>query len=237
MALSHPPLPLDLLRPILSHVTDKESLLQLCHVSRRFHHEAQRLLYTDVALHSEAVSPFCWTLAICPTLSSHVRRLSLQLADSFTYLPLVARCLRSLHNLQALEITGDYPPAQPWRTTAATLPPAPWAHRGAAHILLAACPFRLKLFISAFRMADASMIAFLETQPEIEELVSLSTAEGGVVVLGAEALPRLREYAGAVTRLEFRTEEGRERRVFRARRLDVEVVLNVGGPRVRIATN
>ncbi|KAJ7032204.1 hypothetical protein C8F04DRAFT_1359411 [Mycena alexandri] len=224
-----PALPLELLRPILSHFTETQSLLRLCHVSRSFHHDAQRVLYADVALRSEDVALFCRTLTESPALAQCVRRLSIQLSNMFADMDELAQCMRSLLQLRALEISATQP--HPWEKHTATLPETmlttPWTHSRAIHIL-SGCSFRLKVLASVFRMANADFTAFLEQQSEIEELVSFDTT-GDVVMLAEEMLPNLREFWGAVTRLEFRTEPGREKRVFRDRRMDIEVLRSPRG--------
>ncbi|KAJ7779740.1 hypothetical protein B0H16DRAFT_1448187 [Mycena metata] len=216
-----PALPVDLLRPILSHVPEKQFLLRLCRVSRGFHHEAQRALYADVALRSDDMALFCRTIAASPALAHCVRRLSIQLSDSFADRDELTQCMRSLLQLRALEISAAQP--HPWDTDTVTLRSnmlaTAWTHSQAIHIL-SGCSFKLKVFASAFRMTEPDFAEFLEQQPEIEELLSFDTSPS-VLKLAEETLPRLREFASAVTRLEFQTEPGQEKRVFRDRRMDI----------------
>ncbi|KAJ7254996.1 hypothetical protein B0H12DRAFT_1289151 [Mycena haematopus] len=218
------PLPLDLLRPIVSHVTEKKSLLQLCRVSRNFLCEAQSRLFTDVSLKSSAVSSFCRTLSVSPTLAVCVQRLSIQLANGFTDMVELARTLRSLPNLRALEITQPQP--QPWADVLVCTRESmltPWKHSTDAHILQG-CPFRLRVFGSAFRIAEPDFIAFLADQHEIEELGSFDTT-GDVITLSAAMLPRLKKFKTTVPRLQFETatEWGFAKRMFREERMDIKI--------------
>ncbi|KAF8148133.1 hypothetical protein K438DRAFT_1989315 [Mycena galopus ATCC 62051] len=222
-----PPLPLDLLRPILSHITDKGSLLQLCYVSKTFLLEARLRLFTDVSLESATVAAFCHTLlAMSPTQAVNVKRLSIQLANEFTALGDLARTLRALPNLRALEITPPQP--QAWadvlvRTRDGML--GAWKHTAAAHILHG-CPFRLREFGSAFRVAEPAFLTFLREQPEIEELWSFDTA-GDVVTLQVQMLPRLEKFRSTAPRLQFETapEKGASQRMVHMERMDAIIQL------------
>ncbi|KAF8163948.1 hypothetical protein K438DRAFT_1775844 [Mycena galopus ATCC 62051] len=224
---SIPPLPLDLLRPNFSRVTDKESLLQLCYVSKTFFQEARLRLFTDVSLEDVTVSAFCHIiLAVSPTQAVNVKRLSIQLSNDFTALGDLARTLYSFPNLRALEITPPQP--RPWMDvlvrTRQSMRGA-WKHTAAAHILHG-CPFRLREFGSAFRIAEPAFLAFLHEQPEIEELRSFDTS-GDVVTLQVQMLPRLKKFRSTVPRLQFdpAPEKGASQRVVHMERMDVKIQL------------
>lgn len=204
-----PPLPLDLLAPILSHIHAPESLRQLCLVSKSFLHEAQRPLYADIALTSGKVPAFCRTVTASSRVTGWVVRLSVQLSllndgakinkDS------LARALRLLPALRALEIIVSHTPR--WARVAVATPEyfhTPWARRISAKILHG-CPFKLKQFGSGLDMAQPDFIAFLGEQHEIEELVSYDI-RGDTVRLPAGCLPKLRTFRGAVTRLEWKSD-------------------------------
>ncbi|KAJ6458004.1 hypothetical protein C8R45DRAFT_1221752 [Mycena sanguinolenta] len=170
-------LPLDLLRLIVSHITEKEHLLTLCRVSKTFLREAQPLLFTDVTLASPFVAVFCRTLAALPALALRVQRLAIQLANDFPEAGMdrLGRMLQSLKNLGELEITPLQPIA--WadmlvRTRESML--QPWTHVDAAYVLLG-CPFRLRLFSSGFRISHPAFLGFLNVQDKLEELRSFDT--------------------------------------------------------------
>ncbi|KAJ7511991.1 hypothetical protein B0H11DRAFT_2371520 [Mycena galericulata] len=216
-----PPLPCDLLGPILSHINDNSSILALCLVSRIFFHEAQRRLYADIVLKSPAVYFFCRTISESPSIGTCVRRLSIQVSAD-PILGQVAKALHSLPSLRALEIT--HPQPHHWARMAFIWPGfSPRPRRFSAHILHD-CPFRLKKFSSAFRMADPAFIAFLGQQPEIEELISSDIGDSLVLRLPAAFLPRLRMFRSAVTRLEFQYETNTDplRTVERQEMMDAE---------------
>ncbi|KAF7368370.1 hypothetical protein MVEN_00158700 [Mycena venus] len=224
------PLPLDLLFPIVTHITKKQTLLRLCHVSKSFLHEAQWRLFADVPLQSGDVVSFCRTVSASPRLALAVRRLSIQLADDFAEIEELAHALRLLANLRALEIIPPQPESWPdvlVRTRENIL--APWKHSAAAGRILQVCSFRLRVFRSAFRMGDANLLDFLYAQSEIEELGSFSTTESEVITLKPQMLPRLKKFSSAVTHLHFETGvdlEGKpSRREFLDERMDVQVLM------------
>ncbi|KAJ7189666.1 hypothetical protein GGX14DRAFT_547045, partial [Mycena pura] len=190
----------NLLRPILLFVAEKQSLRDLCLVSRHFVSEAQPRLYSDVAVRSSAVTSFCHTIISSPFLAKRVQRLSIQLSslDASTDLDvdLLSAALHSLPNVRALEIT----PPQPTHWAQAEHRHGLWS---AAHILRH-CPFRLTKFVSAFHVAHADYMAFLGEQPDIEELVSLDmTTRGSHPEPKPAHLPALRLFRTAMVRLEF----------------------------------
>ncbi|KAF7351701.1 hypothetical protein MSAN_01603200 [Mycena sanguinolenta] len=225
---SSPPLPLDLLRPILSHITENQHLLALCRVSKTFSHEAQPLLFIDVTLASCFVAAFCRALVLFPTRALLVQRLAIQLANDFPEARMTAlgRMLRSLENLRELEITPPQPAA--WtdvlvRTRESML--QPWAHVDAAYVLLG-CPFRLRLFSSGFRMSHPAFLGFLNVQDQLEELRSFDTT-AEVLTLPARMLPQLRKFNSALPRLQFEEAD----RVLRAHVLQQErmdVMIQIG---------
>ncbi|KAJ6567947.1 hypothetical protein DFH09DRAFT_437639 [Mycena vulgaris] len=225
-------LPLDLLRPIVSSISDRESLLSLCLVSEPFLHEAQPQLFTDVALHSDAVASFCCTVSASSLLARHVRRLSIQLSSEFSDTEALATALHALPGLRALEITGTDGPA--WaRTAVHSHAPIsrPWAHRVSAKILHG-CPFRLQTFASGFHMADPDFIAFLQEQPELEELVSYELTCRALTV-EAGVLPALQVVRTAVTRVQFEPEVQAgiaTPRAVREERMDIEVFMGTRHP-------
>ncbi|KAJ7662576.1 hypothetical protein DFH06DRAFT_1396673 [Mycena polygramma] len=197
---SPPPLPLDLLRPILSHISDTETILRLCLISKTFLHDAQQRLWGDISLRSAAVVSFCHTMSTSPALGHAVRRLSLQLANDLPASEIdgLARALHLLPNLRALEIAP--PQSRSWADFV-SYPSARWQHDTAARILHG-CPFRLTLFRSAFKFADADFITFLEEQDGIEELASFDMAREAVRLEGG-MVPRLRRFWSPLQRLEF----------------------------------
>ncbi|KAJ7662572.1 hypothetical protein DFH06DRAFT_1471391 [Mycena polygramma] len=197
---SPPPLPLDLLRPILSHISDNGTLLSACLISKTFLHDARQRLWGDIALRSAAVTSFCITVSTSPTLGRPLRRLSLQLANDLptSELDAVARALHLLPNLHALEITPPRP--RPWADFV-SYPSPRWQHDTASHILHG-CPFRLTLFRSAFTFAHADFLNFLGEHNEIEELVSFDMARDAARLEGG-MLPRLRRFWSPLQRLEF----------------------------------
>ncbi|KAJ7662561.1 hypothetical protein DFH06DRAFT_355357 [Mycena polygramma] len=203
--VSSPPLPLDLLRPILSHIADTETLFYLCLISKTCLHDAQQRLWGDVSLRSAAVASFCRTVSAAPALGRAVRRLSLQLANELPASELdgVAHALHLLPNLNALEITP--PQAHRWADFV-TYPASRWLHDDTARILHGA-PFRVMLFRSAFKFAHADLIQFLREQDGIEELVSFDFAREAVRLKG-EMLPRLKRFWSPLQRLEFDQVEG-----------------------------
>ncbi|KAJ6495221.1 hypothetical protein C8R45DRAFT_1133534 [Mycena sanguinolenta] len=222
---SAPALPLDLLRLIVSHITEKQHLITLCRVSKTFFREAQPLLFTDVTLASPFVAVFCRTLAALPALALRVQRLAIQLANDFPEAGMdrLGRMLQSLKNLRELEVTPPQPIA--WadmlvRTRESML--QPWTHVDAAYVLLG-CPFRLRLFSSGFRMSHPAFLGFLNVQDRLEELRSCDTT-GELLTLPAKMLPRLRKFKSTVPRLEFE-EAGRKPRkhVLQQERMDVMI--------------
>ncbi|KAJ6462240.1 hypothetical protein C8R47DRAFT_1327218 [Mycena vitilis] len=233
MAFSPPLLPLDLLRPILSQISDTETLLSLCLVSKAFLHDAQQRLWDDISLRSAAVASFCQTVSAVPTLGRAVRRLSLQLANELqtSELDAVCRALHLLTNVNALEIT---PHDHPW-ADCVTYSALRWRHDDAAHILHGA-PFRVTLFRSAFKFAHADFLQFLGEQDGIEELVSFDLAREPVGLHG-EMLPNLKKFWSPLQRLELEDLEsagdgtddvaGPGKRVFHQGRMDI--VLSASG--------
>ncbi|KAJ7818775.1 hypothetical protein B0H14DRAFT_3876886 [Mycena olivaceomarginata] len=230
-----PPLPLDLLHPIVSHIGEKSTLLQLCHVSKSFLREAQSQLFADVALRSPAVSTFCCTISVSPTLALSVQRLSVQLANEFADMDALARALRSLPNLRALEITPPQP--DPWAKQLLFRMPesmgSTWTHAAAAHILHDV-PFRLRVFGSSFGFREPALLTFLHEQHEIEELAALGMGMGGEVVkLPGGMLPRLKKFRSVMTHLVFEIEVGLPGgaapesgvRSFRQERMDLKVLM------------
>ncbi|KAJ7495304.1 hypothetical protein FB451DRAFT_1164046 [Mycena latifolia] len=233
-----PSLPLDLLPLILWHIPDIGSLLTLCLVSHTFLHAAQPELYAHVALQTDTVLIFCRTVTAAATLAARVRSLSFPLSPTLseTDIAALARMLRSLPGLRALEIGPHWQPA--WAPAA--FHPAnqffafePWPHReSAAHILRGApFPFRLAAFRTGFTLAAPDVQAFLAAQPEIEELASLDVTPGEEAVLPAGVLPNLRLFQTAVAWLEFAQDDEVEagsgstkKRVVQQERMDLWLV-------------
>ncbi|KAJ6534199.1 hypothetical protein B0H19DRAFT_1185508 [Mycena capillaripes] len=215
------PLPLDLLHPILSHITEKKTLLALCHTSKSFLHEAQSRLFADVELQCTAVALFCHTISASSALAKSVVRLSIQLADDFTEMDALSHALHSLCNLRALEIVRPQPCS--WADVVYGSLDTPWPHGTAARILHD-CPFRLRVFGSAFMMAEADFFTFLGQQPEIKELASFDMS-GDVVTLAPGILPQLKTFKSGVPRLKF--EAGLEalgtvnERIIHEKRMDI----------------
>ncbi|KAK7052746.1 hypothetical protein R3P38DRAFT_3596089 [Favolaschia claudopus] len=221
---SSPPLPLDLLRPIVSHIIDLSTLVQLCQVSKTFLQETRPRLFSDVSLRSTDVSLFCRTIFASCGLGAAVLRLSIQLGNDFDELEALAITLRALSNLRELEITEPQPRA--WanvfvRTRQSIL--TSWKHSGSAWTLRG-CTFRLRVFRTAFRVGVPDMLAFLQSQDSIEELALFAT-EGESVMLSAKTLPRLTKLKSAATHLQFEVEDTTTRRIFHEERMDVQVLM------------
>ncbi|KAJ7245324.1 hypothetical protein C8J57DRAFT_1524456 [Mycena rebaudengoi] len=218
-----PPLPLDLLRPILLHIHSVESLLNVCLVSRTFLADAQACLYTDIAVRDASVVLLCRTISESPAFGPRVRRLSVQLSSTFSCMDQLGHTLRALPRLRDLEVTCPQPLA--WvpamffpRSTIGV----PWAHRDAARVLRQ-CNFRLRTFRSGFGMLHADLIAFLEEQDEIEHLTSFDPV-CTVAPLAVDLLPRLKIFTSCVTQLQFQEAESGEKRSIKQSRLDCVMI-------------
>ncbi|KAJ7617164.1 hypothetical protein FB45DRAFT_223031 [Roridomyces roridus] len=204
------PLPLDLLQPILSHVDDKSSLLELCLVARSFLPEAQRRLYDDVALSSFAVVRFCEavTKPVSQPVASFVRRLSIEISGGIA-LPqqrAIALTLSRLPSLEALEFSHQ--PAH-W-VYVATYKDFRYPLSSAEGILTGFnWPFRLKTFASGFYMSDPHLLEFLEEQSAIEELVLFTIVSSGPIRLPPRCLPNLKRFWSPAARLDT-SEPGRK---------------------------
>ncbi|KAJ7779837.1 hypothetical protein B0H16DRAFT_1500002 [Mycena metata] len=212
-----PLLPLDLLRPIFLQFSDSPKFLSLlCGVSRTFLHETLPILYADVALSSDQVLSFCGTITASPEIAPHVRRLSIQLARDFSATDELRQCMRLLSRLRALEIR----PLQrgPWEETIIPSTLSNLWVQDKALLCLINCPFRLKVFWSAFDMTRWELGVFLKQQSDIEELASLDTSRR-VVTLPAGTLPKLRELKISGTRLEFEMGPNEKEREFRETRM------------------
>jgi hypothetical protein len=147
----------------------------------------------------------------------------------------LARALRSLPNLRALEITP--PQSDPWAKQLLFRMPesmgSTWTHAAAAHILHDV-PFRLRVFGSSFGFREPALLTFLHEQHEIEELAALGMGMGGEVVkLPGGMLPRLKKFRSVMTHLVFEIEVGLPGgaapesgvRSFRQERMDVKVLM------------
>ena len=149
-------LPVELWRPIIAHVPEKDSLAALAQVSRLFQLEAERILYRSVILtrHDDPV-------AIALTAS---RKRALLVEECSLYLPTVRtpKCSNSalqllnllarMRNLNSLSLRGPLP-ATPKTTF----------------------PFRLRTFCTT-EAISRPLLAFLRTQPDITRLTLLNPA-------------------------------------------------------------
>jgi hypothetical protein len=147
----------------------------------------------------------------------------------------LARALRSLPNLRALEITPPQP--DPWAKQLlfrmSESMGSAWTHAAAAHILHDV-PFRLRVFGSSFGFREPALLTFLHEQHEIEELAALGMGMGGEVVkLPGGMLPRLKKFKSVMTHLVFSIEVGLPGgaaaesavRSFRREQMDVKVLM------------
>ncbi|GJJ08227.1 hypothetical protein Clacol_002436 [Clathrus columnatus] len=149
-------LPFELLRPIVEHVNEKNSLVSLTQVSPSFQVEAERALYRSVILHYN-------DMGLISALSSPKRALlvqecSLYLApgskgkapSTTTSIPPAFLVLSKMKNLKSLTIRGNLP-SKPIQF-----------------------PFSLDTFCTTEAMSK-TLVSFLRTQPSITRLTLLSS--------------------------------------------------------------
>lgn len=161
-------LPVVLLRPILKHLTDDPRCLPtITRVSHLFLAEYEPLFYRHLTVSEIQAARFCTTLIEVPRLADHIQHLVIHVpSQEHTFgagrfnLDYLAQTLRTLTNLQTLEILSSY-----WDS------PTAWPYRLDTWILHG-CTFELIRFTSAFAITD-DLMRFLGKQRRIVDWSSL----------------------------------------------------------------
>ncbi|KAF8657329.1 hypothetical protein AX16_002251 [Volvariella volvacea WC 439] len=157
-----PVLPIELYGSIFEQISDRDDLCRLALTSRICQREAERLLYSSIALDKDPARLELWSLTILenPAKASRVRALTINFDISFLIIPdmvlqtleLLSRALHSLPNLKSLTLLG--------RQMVMMNPLYSW--------ILDGCSFRLEKFHNEI-FPSRALANFLTEQTDIQQ--------------------------------------------------------------------
>lgn len=172
-------LPLELWSHIFRYLHSYPDLARISRLCRSLQHEAELVLYHSVFLHGDLrIRSFHRAIAVSPRRAGIVRRLMMD--DKYNSYPITAgmnEILPLVSGVTTLHIKAD------WSIT----------YLMDLHLTqLQACTFQLKEFVTNLPVSPA-FVRFLELQPHIETLVSISRVDAEAsAALPRNVLPALR---------------------------------------------